>query len=335
MSATARQCWICYGEEESEESTCWLRPCACKGSTQWVHQACLLGWVEQRVRTEPYALVTPALVCPQCQTPYRFSESYIIPRPVLLCIDHVGKMVDRALLLATIGGVAAGLYSSCFVYGLGVIGICLGGAGAGEFAARVVQPLVSAAKGQRLDASVVGLAAVQLFAGVPLVPLYVLSARFVGLAWLYPLIPPLLYCGPESLRWQWPPSATLLCATLPFVHVVYQGARRLVTDAATDGAYESGLASPVTSTTATDSDSILGDDRSVQTAVLGTAATLLFPALAAATGWLVFGRTRIDGLHRTVLGATLLLLAKDAFQALLWYQNIHLRTTRRVLNVID
>lgn len=52
-SPKMRQCWICYGEEEisnsSEFVTRWVAPCKCKGTTKWVHQACLLDWIDSQV----------------------------------------------------------------------------------------------------------------------------------------------------------------------------------------------------------------------------------------------------------------------------------------------
>lgn len=49
-----RQCWICYGEEEIREDdpdfvASWVAPCNCKGTTKWVHQACLLDWIDSQV----------------------------------------------------------------------------------------------------------------------------------------------------------------------------------------------------------------------------------------------------------------------------------------------
>ena len=48
-----RQCWICYGEEEIVDSpdfvASWVAPCNCKGTTKWVHQACLLDWIDSQV----------------------------------------------------------------------------------------------------------------------------------------------------------------------------------------------------------------------------------------------------------------------------------------------
>ena len=48
-----RQCWICYGEEEIVDNpefvASWVSPCNCKGTTKWVHQACLLDWIDSQV----------------------------------------------------------------------------------------------------------------------------------------------------------------------------------------------------------------------------------------------------------------------------------------------
>lgn len=51
-------CWICYSAELTPSNSVtslpptavltddeWIHPCKCKGSTQWVHQSCLLSWI--------------------------------------------------------------------------------------------------------------------------------------------------------------------------------------------------------------------------------------------------------------------------------------------------
>jgi RING-variant domain len=53
-----RFCWICYSGEPEKPSfevsdaeliayeEAWVSPCECKGSTEWVHQACILSWIQ-------------------------------------------------------------------------------------------------------------------------------------------------------------------------------------------------------------------------------------------------------------------------------------------------
>lgn len=63
--AVSRQCWICFGEEQVPSSSNekfqqdWVSPCRCKGSTQWVHQKCLLSWLNSQRSSQGFIDQTP------------------------------------------------------------------------------------------------------------------------------------------------------------------------------------------------------------------------------------------------------------------------------------
>ena len=45
-----RQCWICFATEaESGPVLAWVHPCRCRGDTKWVHEVCLLAWIDEKL----------------------------------------------------------------------------------------------------------------------------------------------------------------------------------------------------------------------------------------------------------------------------------------------
>ncbi|ORX78062.1 hypothetical protein BCR32DRAFT_270264 [Anaeromyces robustus] len=94
-----RQCWICLQTEYKDEinpisgkpdlvdpNEKWLTPCCCKGSTQYVHEECLINWIKLKRETDQKS----KLRCPSCQTPY----TILIPKKSLLqrlCIYVINK----------------------------------------------------------------------------------------------------------------------------------------------------------------------------------------------------------------------------------------------------
>ncbi|MBN3288339.1 MARH5 ligase, partial [Polyodon spathula] len=65
-SNCSRSCWVCFATDEDDRTAEWVRPCRCRGSTKWVHQACLQRWVDEKQRGNSTARVA----CPQCNAEY-------------------------------------------------------------------------------------------------------------------------------------------------------------------------------------------------------------------------------------------------------------------------
>lgn len=62
-----RHCWVCFATEGDDRSAEWVCPCRCKGSTKWIHQACLQRWLDEKQKGNSMGSVN----CPQCGTEYR------------------------------------------------------------------------------------------------------------------------------------------------------------------------------------------------------------------------------------------------------------------------
>lgn len=61
-----RSCWICFVSESENNLIEWLQPCRCRGTTKWVHKACLNRWIDEKQKGNAFKTV----ICQQCQTEY-------------------------------------------------------------------------------------------------------------------------------------------------------------------------------------------------------------------------------------------------------------------------
>uniref|UniRef100_A0A8C9UK63 E3 ubiquitin-protein ligase MARCHF5 n=1 Tax=Spermophilus dauricus TaxID=99837 RepID=A0A8C9UK63_SPEDA len=85
-----RSCWVCFATDEDDRTAEWVRPCRCRGSTKWVHQACLQRWVDEKQRGNSTARVA----CPQCNAEYLI----VFPKlgPVVYVLDLADRLISKA-----------------------------------------------------------------------------------------------------------------------------------------------------------------------------------------------------------------------------------------------
>uniref|UniRef100_A0AAQ4P5C4 E3 ubiquitin-protein ligase MARCHF5 n=1 Tax=Gasterosteus aculeatus aculeatus TaxID=481459 RepID=A0AAQ4P5C4_GASAC len=134
-----RSCWVCFATDEDDRTAEWVRPCRCRGSTKWVHQACLQRWVDEKQRGNSTARVA----CPQCNAEYlivfpklvywilevkghrRFNSS-VSKRPVppLFCrcpvvyaLDLADRLISKAGPFAAAGIMVGSIYWTAVTYG--------------------------------------------------------------------------------------------------------------------------------------------------------------------------------------------------------------------------
>lgn len=346
-----RQCWICFDGADETSSTElvspkgsldrswegeeWVRPCECKGSTAWVHQRCLLAWIE---RVAPAgSLAPPTVCCPQCQASYKVVERLGVPRWMLLILERARARYRDLLLWAAAGGAGVSFYTLSLFYGVAVTAACTG---TGELR-KILGVLINRPLPLG-DALITIKAAI----GLPLLPTYILSLRHRGLAWLYPLIPALVYVGPRSLRYSWPLPHSTIATLLPFASFLYgdliqraavPAIRQLLIPTLPESEYQlfsSTVDSPILSMSSSSSfgegEDGEGDMDSFQRSVVQTTGILLFPFVAAGLGWLL--APRADPFHRTLLGGTLIVTVREIISTTVWYQRTLSKHTRRVLN---
>ncbi len=90
-----KQCWVCFASEEDDPMAAWSHPCRCRGTTKWVHQACIQRWIDEKQKGNSTAEVQ----CPQCNTTYviKFPRANV----VVAVLDTTDKMVQRVCPVST------------------------------------------------------------------------------------------------------------------------------------------------------------------------------------------------------------------------------------------
>lgn len=106
-----KQCWVCFASEEDDTTAVWASPCRCRGTTKWVHQACIQRWVDEKQKGNNMATVE----CPQCGT------KYVIHLPIgsyfVTLLDNCELLIQRVSPIIA-GGVCVGsLYWTCVTFG--------------------------------------------------------------------------------------------------------------------------------------------------------------------------------------------------------------------------
>lgn len=257
-----RQCWICFLEEEFRDSgnsttvtnsdnsdnndDGWVQPCKCKGSTRWVHQDCILAWLDRQNgygpttppihETPPLSpqsvlsdhnslidfvhtstmrrnsntegpLVMPPSKCPQCHEPYVIKEGLLLPGALLKGLDFVQLNIERALVVGGVTFILGGIWCSSTIYGISLLSNVLN---------LDVPTMIDEMDGVRV---------VQFVIGTPLLPLYMLSFKHSLLHIMYPLVP-LLTLSPTRFSDVNPDS--LLASSLPLGVYAYNWFRKRV-----------------------------------------------------------------------------------------------------------
>ncbi|KAF6110015.1 hypothetical protein HJG60_012691 [Phyllostomus discolor] len=92
-----RSCWVCFATDEDDRTAEWVRPCRCRGSTKWVHQACLQRWVDEKQRGNSTARVA----CPQCNAEYLI----VFPKlgPVVYVLDLAAVTYGAVTVMQVVG----------------------------------------------------------------------------------------------------------------------------------------------------------------------------------------------------------------------------------------
>lgn len=114
-SVDSRYCWVCFAtDEEDQEAGAtveWVKPCNCKGTLRWVHQACLQRWVDEKQKGNTYRKVQ----CQQCQTEYII----ILPSMGYLAdaLEAADTMIRYSSPFIAAGVFVGSLYWTAVTYG--------------------------------------------------------------------------------------------------------------------------------------------------------------------------------------------------------------------------
>ncbi|KAG5671712.1 hypothetical protein PVAND_001892 [Polypedilum vanderplanki] len=105
----SRYCWVCFATEEDEEEgndkLTWVKPCNCKGTLKWVHQTCLLRWIDEKQKGNSFKKVS----CQQCQT------EYIIVLPQMGLVSDLLEGLDNVIRRSS-PFLAAGVFVGSFYW---------------------------------------------------------------------------------------------------------------------------------------------------------------------------------------------------------------------------
>ncbi|KAG8247661.1 E3 ubiquitin-protein ligase march5 [Homalodisca vitripennis] len=110
-SEEIRTCWICFGTDEDNPTLPWVQPCSCRGSGKWVHQTCLLLWVDEKKKENRSAKIT----CPQCKVEYII----IFPKcdPLMSFVQVIDDLVYKVCPVVAAGVTVGIIFWAASSYG--------------------------------------------------------------------------------------------------------------------------------------------------------------------------------------------------------------------------
>ena len=77
ISNNLKECRICFLTEEDDPNLEFISPCACSGTSKWVHIECLNRWRLESVNP------TSMTRCSECRTEYRIRNNLVIEEEFL------------------------------------------------------------------------------------------------------------------------------------------------------------------------------------------------------------------------------------------------------------
>jgi E3 ubiquitin-protein ligase MARCH5 len=106
-----RYCWVCFATDEDDLTAQWVKPCRCRGTTKWVHQACIQRWIDEKQKGNATAKVS----CPQCNTEYYIF--YPKQGALVVLMDSVDALISRICPFVAAGIVVGSIYWTAVTYG--------------------------------------------------------------------------------------------------------------------------------------------------------------------------------------------------------------------------
>ncbi|KAK4570131.1 hypothetical protein LTR86_002211 [Recurvomyces mirabilis] len=233
-----KTCWICFADstEDTPTTSAWRDPCPC---ALVAHEECLLDWIADMEAPSKNArsrsIRAPRIECPQCKTEIKLSRSrdYVVE-----AVRGVERLGARSVTPGALAFLSAGVYQSSMLWGMHSIYAVFGV----DDGYRILRPLlynamrapleVYAARPQEAARKLLGLVVDhlvhwRLYVGLPLItPMLILSRTHLANS-ILPVLPVLFFAtqthsSQEPMDFtQWPPSASLCFAVLPYVRQAY------------------------------------------------------------------------------------------------------------------
>lgn len=115
-----KYCWVCFATVEDDRTAAWVQPCLCRGTSKWVHQACVNRWIDEKQKGNAFAQVS----CPQCNT------KYIIVYPyaglLVKTLDSIDTAVYKVCPFVAAGAVLGSMYWCAVTYGAVTVMVVIG-----------------------------------------------------------------------------------------------------------------------------------------------------------------------------------------------------------------
>ncbi|KAB8338703.1 hypothetical protein FH972_021648 [Carpinus fangiana] len=225
-----RQCWICLQDEteDTAQSSSWRSPCPC---TLTAHEKCLLEWADDTQRQKSSSSISaPDLVCPMCQAEIILARPHARLTKLVHAIDVLAsKAVIPSLGLGLIGSaiiVAShhGAHSIRMIFGPNDAEAILAPRSSSSWLGDAIRSHLAILDLPRsLSSGPRGSARLRL--GLPLIPVALVASRTPWADSILPFFPIALFAvnseDTSMINYQWPPSAALTIATLPYLRVFY------------------------------------------------------------------------------------------------------------------
>lgn len=115
-----KYCWVCFATHEDDRNALWVQPCLCRGTSKWVHQACLNRWIDEKQKGNAFTQVA----CPQCNTKYFIVYPY---RGLLVSLlDTIDTAVYKLCPFVAAGVVLGSMYWCAVTYGAVTVMVVIG-----------------------------------------------------------------------------------------------------------------------------------------------------------------------------------------------------------------
>ncbi|TPX33182.1 hypothetical protein SmJEL517_g03795 [Synchytrium microbalum] len=321
-----RRCWICLVSDTELKNQSWSKPCKCKSSLKWAHEACLLKWIAEK--STPTSSI---VACAACGYQYKIKQNSTAILSVFAIIDKVYGDIVPYISLAGLG--TAAMVAST-TYGAFVVYMFCG-------------PL----EGERILSEPWSW---RTWLGLPMIPIGLILSRLSSPEPLLPLLP-FIIIGNRQMKLTMPPSPALTLCLLPWSRIVYARAYKAVKGLIFQKRGEAAPPPVIPADdlefdnpgVAEDDDFVMNNDgvvvgngerlerRNGPRVVVGA---LLLPALASFLGQNLISRIALvrkyfpDVFHQSLIGGCAFVVIKDSLDLLYRYLKLSRDKSRRVLN---
>nr|POE78662.1 e3 ubiquitin-protein ligase march5 [Quercus suber] len=232
-----KKCWICFSDESEDtpETSRWRSPCPC---ALVAHEECLLDWIadtEAPKNSRNQSIGSPKIECPQCKSEIKLAR----PRDYIVeAVRGIERLGGRAVSPGALTVLGATVYNSSLAWGIHSIYAVFGQ----DDGFRILRPIIvnatrapvevyaghpKEAIRKLLGVFIDHMVHWRLYIGLPLITPVLILSRTSFADSVLPVLPILFFATQTPSTndtfdfAQWPPSASLAFAILPYVRSAY------------------------------------------------------------------------------------------------------------------